>query len=231
MRERELGFTLIELMVVVTIMLILTSLVVVNFAGLRVDRNLDIAQNELMTNLRRAQSYTLAGRIVTAGQSGQYYILKFDGRGAAATQYTLQVIYNAGSDPSGATLMPAYETYQLPQGIIVSSTPVTILGRKYSPIPQTGPCSLVVFKAPFGDILFNGQAGVNSGCDYAGFASDDYASVLNFAVNAPNYPTSKDSYAIVHLVSSDNPSKTRDVMIRGVTGVICATKDDVNCSN
>ena len=86
------GFTLIELMVVVSIMAILATAVIINIAGQRNNRNIIIAENELVNNIRTAQSYTLSSRVLPSGQSAQYYVLKFDF--SEPSQYILQAIYN-----------------------------------------------------------------------------------------------------------------------------------------
>jgi hypothetical protein len=124
-------------------------------------------------------------------------------------------------------LVDKLETYQLPSGIQVSSTPVTIYRSPYS--TQAASCGLVAFKAPFARIY------LNSGCIFNNFADDDYNSLLQFAVNTENSHTSIDSYAVIQIIDS-NSQKSRWVMVRGVTGVVCPAVYDVptglfKCSN
>lgn len=222
------GFTLIELIVVLAIMGVMLGLITVNFAATRADRNLTLAQNELVTNLRKAQSYTLSSRMVAGNQSGQYFIDVFDS--GNPTQYSLQSIYNIFATSTTPTMLTV-ETYQLPAGVFLASpTPVTIY-RSVIPLTQTGPCAMVAFKTPFARIYLNGFISYpNTGCRFNNFINDDYINLLNFVINVPNYTTSSDSYAVITLTDSSQ-TKTRKVMVRGVTGVICPTQDGISCSN
>lgn len=218
------GFTLIELMIAVSILAILATLVTANLGGLRIDRNLKIAQNELVTNLRKAQSYTLSSRLVAGNQSGQFFILKFDAQNK--TQYKLQAIYNIFATPTLPTLVDTIETFQLPPGVVLaaSPSPVTIYRGPLS--TQSNACGLVAFKAPFAKVY------LNSGCNFNNFASsnDDYGSLLSYVANIESSHTSADSYAAIVLTDSSGTNR-RQVLIRGVTGVICPTLDGQSCSN
>jgi prepilin-type N-terminal cleavage/methylation domain-containing protein len=216
------GFTLIELLVAVSILAILAGLVMVNFAGLRTDRNLNIAQNELVTNLRNAQSYTLSSKLVSGNQSGQFFILKFDA--AKPGQYGLQAVYNIFATPTLPTLVDNIETYRLPAGIQVAAAPLTIYRSPYT--VQTPACGLVAFKAPFARVY------LNSGCNFNNFngSGDDYNSLLQYVVNTENSHTSADSYAVIQ-VTDTKSNKSRYVLVRGVTGVICPAAYDVPTSS
>lgn len=222
------GFTLIELLVVISIMTILLTLFTVNFAGLRADRNLTIAQNELVTNLRKAQSYTLSSRNVAGAQSGQFFIIKLDGAPPANSGYVLQAMYNIFATPTPAVLLPKVESFTFPIGVSLSSIPITIHrdNLNVSPVTQPSSCGLVAFKAPFA------RAYLNSGCNVNNFQpnSDDYESLRSFITNTDSNHTSTDSYAVITLVDSTG-TKSRMVMIRGASGVICPTSDGVTCGN
>lgn len=214
--KTRLGFTLIELLIACAIIAVLASLVTINLPGFRVDRNLNIAQNELVTNLRKAQSYTLSAHEVAPGQSGQFFILKFDGSVSGQNSYTLQALYNIGSSPASKVDV---ETYQLPPGIRVSSTPVTIFVPSPTQPPiQATVCSLVSFKSPFARVYLN--AGCNVSSPPFQPLTDDYQNLINFVTNTNNYHTTSDSYAIITLLDATG-AKSRQVMIRGVSGVIC----------
>ncbi len=224
--KNGVGFTIIELLVVISIMAVMLLLFTVNLPGQRVDRNLNIAQNELVTNLRKAQSYTLSARQLPNGQYGEFFLLKFDGATAQSRQvYTLQAIYNASATPTPPGLV-SVESYTLPPGVQVSSTPVTIT-MEDSTVPhvQAAGCSLLGFSAPFAQVYFN------AGCVSNNFQSgDDYANILNYVVNTSGYNTTTDSYAVITLADSSGLN-IRQVMVRGVSGIICPTKDGVSCSN
>src|SRR5438105_10754499 len=100
--KRQSGFTLIELLVVIFIMGLLAGLLTLNLAGQRVARNIQIAQNQLVSNIRKIQGYTLSSRNVSQNQPAEYYVMKFDL--ANPYQYTIQAIYNVGSSPTLANV-------------------------------------------------------------------------------------------------------------------------------
>lgn len=220
------GFTLIELMVAVSILMVMVGLVAVNFNSFKVERNMKIAQNELITNLRKAQAYTLSARVVPGGQSGQFFILKFDGQNPAA--YSLQAMYNIFATPTPPTLVTV-EDYKLPDGVKFSSSSALTIYRDVFPATVAVPCGLVAYKAPFGKVYLN--AGCNTTSPAFG-SDDDYASLMNYVVNVAGADshTSTDSSAVIKL-TDDTGKREKKVLIRGVTGLICPTVDETNCSN
>lgn len=223
------GFTVIELLIAITILGLLLSVVAFNFSGLSIDRNLSIAQNELITNLRKAQAYTLSSRTVAQNQSGQFFIIKIDA--SNPTQYKLQALYNINATPTLPQLVDV-ESFNLPGGVKFGSSPVTI-NRNVTPLIQTGACSLIAFKAPYARVYLNGfvsDASANTGCTKNDLVTDDYAKLMQYVTNSDNYRTSTDSSAVIQL-SDNSGQKIKKVLIRGVTGLICATQDGVNCSN
>lgn len=179
------GFTLIELLVVISIMTILVAVISINLAGQRAMRDIRIAQNQLVTNIRKVQSYTLSSRTLPSGESAQYYILKFDLNNP--TQYTIQAISNVSTQPKLHNL----ETIILPPNIqIATITPATYpinIARSLNPTAQPifSRCALAAFAAPFGKITFN------DGCNPVSFSSpytlqlseDYYAKIINFQTN------------------------------------------------
>ncbi len=209
---------------VISILGIMSIMVTVNLPGLRVDRNLNIAQNELVTNLRRAQSYTLSSHVVPGGQSPQFFILKFDaGSQQSRQKYTLQAMYNVTSSP----VLVDVENYIMPPGIQVSSTPIRIYAPAgITPSVQAPACGLLAFGSPFAKVY------LNAGCNISNFQPlvDDYANIINYVTNVNNYHTTTDSYAVITLTDAGG-TKFRQVMVRGVSGVICPTKDGATCSN
>ncbi len=183
------GFTLIELMVVVAIMGMLATVVVISLAGQRAGRDIKIAQNQLVSNIRQAQGYILSSRTLPSGQAVQFYVLKFDM--ATPTQYTLEAIYNVSAGPQ----LTDIQTISLPSDIrIATITPATYpiaIDRSpasdavdqyaSSPYLQTPTCALMAFSAPFGKIIFNGSCNRNNWNQN----SDDYENIVNFQVNTP----------------------------------------------
>src|ERR1039458_864437 len=123
--QPQQGFTLIELMVVIAIMAILASVLVLNLAGQRSKRDVQISENELVSNIRQIQSSTLSARTLPSGQSVQFYILKFDL--SKPGQYKIQAAYNVSSNP----LFADVQTITLPPDVVIAATssgsyPITI---------------------------------------------------------------------------------------------------------
>jgi prepilin-type N-terminal cleavage/methylation domain-containing protein len=238
------GFTLIELLVVMTIMVLFAGALSINLGGQRASRDIKIAQNQLVTNIRKAQSYTLSSRILPSGQSAQYYILKFDL--SSSTQYSIQAISGASSQPQ----LQDVEIVNLPPnieiGALTPSANAISVSRSVNPAtqPMYTNCALAVFAAPFGKIIFN------DGCDPSGSSftpanlgttTDYYAKIINFQSNVacdgnngnPANPAactaSTDSIMVITLVDRAR-TVSKKVLINAITGLVCPTQDGATCS-
>ncbi len=104
-------------MVTVSIMVILLSVVLVNFGGLSKARNLNIARNITVSDIRRAQSMALASRNLTSGAQAGYYGLTFST--ATPTQYQFV------ADSSAGVRQPVIVSTNLPATIILNSIRLT----------------------------------------------------------------------------------------------------------
>jgi prepilin-type N-terminal cleavage/methylation domain-containing protein len=138
----ESGFTLIELLVVLSIMVVLSTVIVINFNIQRGTRNVKIAQNEMVTNIRKAQSYLLSSRDISTNNSAGFYIIRF-APGVNST-YTMDAI-NASY-----VYTANFETFKLPQGITISKVEVDT-GSGYTVVT----CAQIAFRAPFGKVYIN----------------------------------------------------------------------------
>lgn len=225
------GFTLIELMVVTSIMLLLASSLVINLAGQRVPRDLKIAQNELVSNIRKTQSYMLSSRILANGKSAQYYLIKFDLN--KPTEYKIQAIYDVSTGPK----LIDVETINFPPNIQIATTSSPNLAinitRFVSPTlqPIYTNCALVAFVAPYGKIIFNDGCSLASSANPADLvlADDYYAKIINFqnnlvcSVDYPPFPTacsaSTDSIMTI-TVTDKNKTKFKSVSISSITGAV-----------
>lgn len=128
--KSEHGFTLLELLTVIAVMGVLASVFMVNFNAQRVPRDLNIARNETITNIRKVQSYTLSSRD-TLGMANKFYVITFmDGESS----------YKIGS--IGINPTDKLFTYKIQEV-------VTLPGKVRQSI--NGPdCAQVIFAAPFG---------------------------------------------------------------------------------
>lgn len=210
------GFTLIELMVVVSIMLIIATFLSINIAGTRNSRDLTIAQTELVTNLRKVESYTLSSRNLPSGQSVEYYVMKFDL--SQPDRYFIQAMYNVMSTP---TLVDV-ETIKFPTGVkLLPSNPISIDRPGILSTQNPSGCAIVAFKLPYGKVF------ANNGCSGATniATNDDYDKILNFQSNIESNTSgtgstpSTDSIIVFNLVDRTG-NLTKTVTLSGVTGTV-----------
>jgi prepilin-type N-terminal cleavage/methylation domain-containing protein len=239
------GFTLVELMSVVVIMVILVTAVVINLASQRESRDIIIAENLLVSNIRMAQSYTLSARTLPNGQSPQYYALKFDM--TRPTQYTIEAIFNVNSSPQ----MMDIQTVQLPNNIrfaavnfpvfpiiidrsaandgYPTSTTATLTNDGFlQPVGANG-CALIAFAAPFGKTIFNGGCSPTSpgSFPYTLQPTDDYQKIVNFRnntgcdlnTNPPSCTASTDSQMTITLTNASNTLSKR-IKVNAVSGIV-----------
>jgi prepilin-type N-terminal cleavage/methylation domain-containing protein len=227
------GFTLIELLVVISIMAILSTIMVINLTGQRSKRDMAIAENQLVSNLRQAQSSTLSARDLSPGQSVGYYLLKFDL--SKPGQYIIEAIYNASSAPQ----LQDVQTITLPAGILIASTslatyPITIarpsmVGDINNGVQNISGCALIAFAAPYGKVLLNNSCNIVNppAVDTNPNDNDDYGKIVDFVSNtscsSSNNPVgcnvSTDSaFSITLTDTSHTVSKT--VTVNGITGTV-----------
>jgi prepilin-type N-terminal cleavage/methylation domain-containing protein len=84
-RLKSAGFTLVEIIIVVAIIGIASTMVFSSFAEQRGARTIDRAAREVVAALREAQNYTLTGRAGTINENNTYYGIQI----ASATGYNL----------------------------------------------------------------------------------------------------------------------------------------------
>ncbi len=178
MKQTRNGFTLIELIVVIAIMGLFATILIVNFNSTKGRRNLKIAVNELVSTVRKTQSYTLSAHDVRPNVPAKYYYLQFD-TSASTNSYQIWAIDNAYTSPP--TLV---ETIKFPTGIVYQAT--TGL-RLEQPVKQpqdlatlsSPQCLQVLYALPFGKIFMyskttgpcDGSALVNLVKDPVAFAA------------------------------------------------------------
>lgn len=224
--QAALGFTVIELMIVVTLMAVVLGLVAIDFSAQRPARDLRIAQNELVTNIRKVQSYSLFSRNVGNVKPAQYYVLKFSQ--SQPDRYYIQAITDVNSSPT----LRAMETVFLPKRVVFSSTNPFVISR---PPPLTNPsqppaCVLLAFKSPFGKAYINdGCNPVNPADPYMLTPNDDYRKIIDHINNVNNLTVSVDTNLVITF-QFKNSSTSKKVLFKGVTGLVCPTVDGTTCS-
>lgn len=202
------GFTLVELLVVLFIMGIIAGTVIANFAGSRDSRNLHIAMNELLTNIRKVQSYSLSSRTLPGGKSVEYYVIKFDTQ--QPNQYVIEAIYNVKSPPAQ---VQDIETINLPAGI-------TLGNFLYVNSQNTG-CLLLAFKAPFAQVITNAKVASCTGGPGAVTNGDDYDLITKFAVNVNGSTVNDNTQTVIPLQAQGLPQQM--ALVNGSVGLVCPT--------
>lgn len=207
----HLGFTLAELVIVISIMGIFATMFLINFASLRGPRNLRIAQNELVTNFRRAQSAILSARDINTATAPRYYMIAVNQAGTSISYRAIGVtkntpitqVYFDGSTGNQAPL----ETINLPTGVIVDSMRITdSAGTATAGVT----CSVVGFAAPFATIYMDFRTG-GTACNFSSIVPPiGSQATLDAAANRTLFITLRDV----------NSNTTNQVIVRGVTGVI-----------
>jgi prepilin-type N-terminal cleavage/methylation domain-containing protein len=197
---RNTGFTVIEMLVVLFMMGIISTLFIANYAGLRGPRNLKIGQNELVTSIRKVQSYALSARSAPNGNPVKYYILKFST--ATPGQYVVQAIDNQNN------FLPLVETLKYPVGISYGSIvhPLDVSNATGSPIFGGSKinCVQVAISLPFGQI-------------YTEAKLDDTCNIAAQLNNAAYAATIANRITTVY-ITDPNSGQIRSVTINGVTG-------------
>ncbi len=200
------GFTIIELMVVISIMAMLMTVIVISYANQRKIRSVVLAQNETITNIKKVQSYILSSRNIAADTPAKYYILKL--RSGQAT-YEIQAIDNA------FVLHQNIETVSFPSDTtlhhleFINSDGSTSEGG-YQAAGRTGKitCVDVIFSAPFGKMYLN----ENPKCNES----------LTDLVKNPSSMYAIDDLTLRLTIGSLDGTKTKTIDLHGITGRIDA---------
>lgn len=150
-RDREFGFTLMELMVVLSIMVVMATLVVVDFNRQRSTRNLTLAKNETITYLREVQNNMLSSKNISDGVPARFYIAQFDMSGGTGRvdSFTVNAV------DKNYTLHSNLKTIKLPGDLQYQSFRIDATDGSG---PVSYPCLQIIFSAPFGKMYVNGSS-------------------------------------------------------------------------
>lgn len=190
LNHSQRGFTIIELLVVLAIMGLFMGAILVNFAGNRGARNLRLSTNELVTNLRKVQSYVLSSRDSSVGPV-KYYVLQFNTE--QSRNYYVQAIQN------DLTFTNPIETVELLPDIRIASIEVQ---QPYGSSASNPTCVQVGFALPF-NIAY-----VDQNCS------------LDLSVRDPATLSNLDDSLVIITLQDPQSGNTKTVTINGVSGVI-----------
>lgn len=141
--EKQSGFTIIELLVVCAIMAVVATIGIMNWNSQRSARTLTIAQNELITNIRKVQSYAVSSRNTPAGDAAKYYVIE-----VSENTSTLPVYAVVGQNYS----LSAVETIILPTDVKISA--LSVAGQSAGYVAPSTKCVDIVFSVTYGKTYF-----------------------------------------------------------------------------
>lgn len=200
-KQRKQGFTLVELIVVIGVIAVLTTVFLINFSSQKGPRNLRISTAELNTNLRKIQSYTLSSRDTASGVPAAYYLMSLNTLSGANTKYTSSLI-----DKNAASATT--ETVVLPIDVTVNN--ISIVAADGTAVAGTIECAQIAFKLPFATAYIDYDNNGNGTCD-VNFLNDQ-----NNPVTLASMINRKITITLRERVSG----QTTTVVVNGVSGVI-----------
>lgn len=141
------GFTLIELLVVLSIMTLLMGAIILTFNRTRSARSAVLAQNETVTNIKKAQSYMLSSRNLATNVPAKFYYIKL-----AKDSKT----YTIGGIDNNYVVYPNIETITLPGDVQITELALDLNSKNRSN------CVEILFSSPFGKMYLNDDPSCNA---------------------------------------------------------------------
>ncbi len=175
------GFTLIELLVSVFIMLMLLSVVLANFTGLSGKRNLKVAKNNLISDIRAMQSQSLSSKDILSGTlpASDYGVV-------LSTVATPPSSYSTvGDDVNVPSLRVVLSTLNLPSNVYVKTISIT----RADGSTTTANSLQVLFTIPYGRLLQTFSGGTASATKESNavttvtLSTKDNTSTATFVIN------------------------------------------------
>jgi prepilin-type N-terminal cleavage/methylation domain-containing protein len=140
--KNQKGFTLLELIISISMMMILTSILLVNFGTISKNGHFNTTVDTLISNLHKSQSLSISSRDV-AGTPSSAYGLEFVA-GNTAVSYNLFIEDNKGVRRNS-------NISSFPQGIYISSIEVLTQGASGDVIAN--PSNITTrFTVPYGRV-------------------------------------------------------------------------------
>ena len=136
--HKQSGFTLPELLVVFSIMVMMATLVILSWNSQKANRSLTLAQNETVTNLKKIQSYAISSRNITGSTPAKFYLARFQ---LGSNEYTIDAVDDNYTYQN-------IETVKLPGSLTITDlalSPTSSSGTGSSPT-----CAFVIFSAVYG---------------------------------------------------------------------------------
>ncbi len=196
-RHSERGFTVIELLVVFTIIVLLSGVIIINWNSQTPRRTLGIAQNELVTNIRKTQSYAVNSRNINGTMAAKFYFIKFQ---KDQNGYSI----SASDGASTPVFYPDLETFKLGTGLTISNITLTSTTGGSNITPN---CVMLAVSAIYGKNYFLADT-----CD---------SSALTI-VNNPATLAPKANYNMTLTIFHAQKNISKTVSVYGLTGKVDA---------
>lgn len=205
-KTSQSGFTIIELLVVTAIMAIIATIGIVNWNTERSTRTLTIAQNEMITNIHKVQSYAVSSKNTPTGESAKFYIIQFK---TGEQGYTIKAA--TGTDYTVVSV----EKLAFPDNINLSAITLASNGAGPDGGEALNPsCIDIIFSATYGKTYFTSATDT---CDDAAVSTI----LKNFPVLSP-----KSNYDVVF--TYDYRGVNRYAKIYGSNGKVETFTTDPN---
>lgn len=193
--QYEQGFTVTELLVVFLIMVLMASLAIISWNKQTPTRNLTLAQNELVTNIRKVQSYAVSSRNLEGLSSANFYVMRFE---VNSPQYEI-----LGVDSNG-NVSEVLETANLPYSIVFSE--LSLVNQVNGAI-TTPTCTFLIFSVIYGKSYIGGD----------GSCTNSYISGL---VDDPPALARQANYDLGLSIQHSSTGQLKGVYLEGQTGRI-----------
>lgn len=112
MMKKQKGFTLIEIVITVTIIGIASTVILAGLGGGRSEREVEASAREFASVVREAQNYALTGKQLTPNTDPCQYRMSWSG-----SQYSLTYLYAAAGGSCATPSSSVFATYSLKAGV------------------------------------------------------------------------------------------------------------------
>jgi prepilin-type N-terminal cleavage/methylation domain-containing protein len=170
------GFSLVELVAAIGILVMVTTIVVVNFRSGERSRALHLGAEDIASNLRRTQSFALTGKEITGTTCTVKVGKAYDIRFRYATTYTVKGILKDECSSQVSQLEVTLESGSLPRFASVGE-----LRLDSTVLPGTSEL-WIRFTPPFGDMSFSADQGTTF---YPATSNDPTNPSAHIAVTPP----------------------------------------------
>ncbi|GEM_PF-1038252 len=166
--SKQSGFTIVELLVVFVILVLLMSAGLVSWNQQKPRRSLNIAQNELVTNIRKVQSYAISSRNIGENNPASYYSLSL----STSNERQFGYLVNGVGRANTYDYFVGIENISLPNTIEITNINLHNPGDI---VPTTLECVQILVSAVYGKMYFH----VPNNCDNKDWEEEAQVILIN----------------------------------------------------